>query len=59
MDFEQNVIHIYDKTKMLLESGGIERFKQTVKENSIRPIQRIPISDLDAWTEACGRYIRR
>jgi hypothetical protein len=59
MDLEQNVIHIYDKTKMLLESGGIERFKQTVKENSIRPIQRIPISDLDAWTEACGRYIRR
>jgi len=59
MDLEQNVIQIYDNTKMLLEVGGIEGFKAAIKNDDIIPLQIIPISDLDAWADACGRYIMK
>jgi len=58
MDTEQNVICIYDNTKLFLECGGIHMFKETVEEMNIQPIQTIAISDLDSWTNACCRYIR-
>ena len=59
MDTENDTIHIYDNTKLLLDHGGIHMFKETIQENNIKPIQTIPISDLDSWTDACNRYIRR
>jgi hypothetical protein len=58
MDTEQNVIRIFDNTKLLLQCGDIEMFKETIDEKKLKPIQEIPISDLDSWTEACARYIR-
>jgi hypothetical protein len=59
MDREQNVIRIYDNTKLFWDSGGIHMFKETVQEKDIEPVQTIPISDIDSWTDACNRYIRR
>ena len=59
MDTEQNRICIYDNTKLFWDSGGIHMFKETVQKKDIKPIQTIPLSDLDSWTDACNRYIRR
>lgn len=58
MDTEQKVILIYDNTKLFWDCGGIEMFKETVQEKDVKPIQTIPISDIDSWTDACNRYIR-
>jgi len=57
MDTEQDVIRIYDNTKLFWDCGGIHMFKETIHEKNIKPIQTIPISDLDSWTEACSRYM--
>ena len=59
MDTEQNRILIYDNTKLLLECGGIHMFKETIQGKNIEPLQNIPLSDLDSWTDACNKYIRR
>lgn len=59
MDTKQNRIRIYDNTRLFWESGGIAMFKEIVQEKNIKPIQTIPLSDLDSWTDACNRYIRR
>ncbi len=59
LNSEKNEINIYDNTKFLLEMGGVETFQELVQEKHIEPLETIPISDIDAWTAACGRYIRR
>ena len=59
MDTEQNMIRIYDNTKLFWDCGGIHMFKETVQEKDIKPIQIVPISDLDSWTDVCSRYIKR
>lgn len=59
MDTEQNEIRIYDDTKLFWKSGGIHMFKETIQERDIKPIETIPLSDLDSWIDACNRYIRR
>jgi len=59
MDTEQNTIRIYDNTRLFWDSGGIHMFRETVEEKDIKPIRTIPLSDLDSWTDACNRYIRR
>ena len=59
MDTSQDTIRIYNNTDFLLEAGGIESFKRIVQERDLQPIQTIAISDLDSWTDACARYIRR
>ena len=59
MDTKQDVIRIYDNTKVLLECGGIETFKDIAQERDLQPIQTITVSDLDSWTDACAKYIRR
>lgn len=59
MDVEKSEIRIYDNTKFFLNAGGIHMFEEIVREKNIKPVETIPISDLDLWTAACGRYIRR
>ena len=59
MDTEKSIIYVYDGTKRFLDMGGIHMFKETVKRYQIKPLQTIPISNLDEWTHACMRYIGR
>lgn len=59
MDLERGEIRVYDSTKLLLKMGGIETFQEIVHEKNITPLETIPISDIDSWTAACGKYIRR
>jgi hypothetical protein len=59
MDSEKDEIRIYDNTKLLLEMGGIHMFQELVQEKHIEPLETISISDIDAWTAACGKYMRR
>jgi hypothetical protein len=58
MDTERNTICIYEDTKVFWDMGGIKMFKETVQSKNIKPVKTIPISDLDEWCDACGRYIR-
>jgi len=59
MDTERNRIYIYENTRAFLEAGGIELFKETVQKKNIKPIRTISISNLDAWIDACSRYISK
>lgn len=59
MDLEKSEIRIYNNTKFLLDMGGIETFQELVQDKNIKPLETIPISDVDSWTTACGKYIRR
>lgn len=58
MDVEKDEIRIYGETKLLLEAGGIHSFEETVIEKRIEPIKTIPMSDIDSWTDYCGKYLR-
>ena len=59
MDLEKNEIRIYDNAKFFLHVGGAHMFKEVVEDKGLKPIETIPISDLNLWTATCSKYIRQ
>jgi len=58
LDTNRNQISIYENAKLIGKHGGIEFLKSGNKDQILIPIQVIGISDLDAWIDACSRYLR-
>jgi len=48
MDTKRNRIYIYDNTKVFWDAGGIETFEETVRRKNVKPVEIIPISDLNS-----------
>lgn len=58
LDTNKNQISIYENAELIGKHGGIEFLKSGNKDQILIPIQVIGISDLDAWIDACSRYLR-
>ena len=58
LDTNKSQISIYENAELIGKHGGIEFLKSGNKDQILSPIQVIGISDLDAWTDACSRYLR-
>jgi len=58
LDTNRNQISVYENAELIGKHGGIEFLKSGNKDQITSPIQVIGISDLEAWTDACGRYLR-
>lgn len=58
LDTNRNRISIYENAELIGKHGGIEFLKSGNKDQFISPIQVIEISDLDAWTSTCSKYLR-
>lgn len=58
LDTNKNRISIYENAELIGKHGGIEFLKSENKDQILSPIQVIEISELDAWTGACSKYLR-
>jgi len=58
LDINENRISIYENADLIGKHGGIEFLKSGKKDQVLSPIQVIDILDLDAWTNACSRYLQ-
>ncbi len=57
VDQESEIIRIYDNTKYILESGGVEVFGENGKYKTKYLIDEIKIKNLDSWLDVCSRYL--